>query len=38
VDAALASRVLSWRPTVTLAEGLALTAEWFATAEDRGEA
>jgi UDP-glucose 4-epimerase len=30
VDAALASSVLSWRPTVTLAEGLSKTAAWFA--------
>jgi len=30
VDASLAGRVLSWRPTVTLAEGLAKTAAWFA--------
>jgi len=35
IDAALASRVLGWRPTVTLAEGLALTAEWFATLHGR---
>ncbi|MGI9177635.1 MAG: NAD-dependent epimerase/dehydratase family protein [Pirellulales bacterium] len=30
VDARLAGQVLGWRPTVLLAEGLALTAEWFA--------
>lgn len=30
VDASLAGRVLSWRPTVTLPEGLAKTAAWFA--------
>jgi UDP-glucose 4-epimerase len=30
VDAALAGRVLDWRPTVPLAEGLALSAAWFA--------
>jgi UDP-glucose 4-epimerase len=30
VAAALAGRVLDWRPTVPLAEGLALTAAWFA--------
>lgn len=35
VDAALASRVLSWRPSVTLAEGLALTADWFASPQNR---
>jgi len=35
VDAARAGRVLDWRPTVPLAEGLALTAEWFA-ARTRG--
>ncbi len=31
VDAALAGRVLAWQPSLTLAEGLALTADWFAT-------
>jgi UDP-glucose 4-epimerase len=30
VDAALAGRVLGWKPTVPLAEGIALTADWFA--------
>jgi UDP-glucose 4-epimerase len=30
VDAALAGRVLGWRPEVSLAEGIAKTAEWFA--------
>ena len=30
VDAALAGRVLDWRPTVALSEGLAHTAAWFA--------
>jgi UDP-glucose 4-epimerase len=30
VDAARAGQVLSWRPTVSLAEGLARTAAWFA--------
>ncbi len=30
VDATLAGDTLGWRPTVPLAEGLALTAEWFA--------
>jgi UDP-glucose 4-epimerase len=30
VDAARAGQVLSWRPTVSLAEGLASTAAWFA--------
>jgi UDP-glucose 4-epimerase len=30
VDAALASRVLAWRPEVSLADGVAQTAEWFA--------
>jgi len=30
VDATLAGRVLGWQPTVPLAEGIALTAEWFA--------
>jgi len=30
VDAALASKVLGWQPTVTLAEGLGKTAAWFA--------
>ena len=30
VDAALAGRVLGWRPTVSLTEGLARTAAWFA--------
>lgn len=31
VDAALAGRVLGWRPEVSLADGIAKTAEWFAT-------
>ena len=30
VDAALAGQVLGWRPTVSLTEGIAKTAEWFA--------
>ncbi|MBU6310012.1 MAG: NAD-dependent epimerase/dehydratase family protein [Planctomycetes bacterium] len=30
VDAALAKTVLGWQPTVPLADGIALTAEWFA--------
>lgn len=30
VDAALASKVLGWQPTVTLSGGLAKTAAWFA--------
>ncbi len=30
VDAGLADRVLSWRPTVAVSEGLARTAAWFA--------
>jgi UDP-glucose 4-epimerase len=30
VDASRAGRALDWRPTVPLAEGLALTAAWFA--------
>jgi UDP-glucose 4-epimerase len=30
VDATLAGRVLGWRPTVALADGLARTAAWFA--------
>jgi UDP-glucose 4-epimerase len=30
VDAALAGQVLGWKPTVPLAEGIALTADWFA--------
>jgi UDP-glucose 4-epimerase len=34
VDATRAGEVLGWRPTVALAEGLSLTAEWFA-ARDR---
>jgi len=36
VDATLAGRVLGWRPTVSLDEGLALTADWFATARPGG--
>jgi UDP-glucose 4-epimerase len=31
VDAALAGRVLGWRPEVSLADGIAKTADWFAT-------
>ena len=31
VDAALAKTVLGWQPTVPLADGIALTAEWFAS-------
>jgi UDP-glucose 4-epimerase len=31
VDATLAGRVLGWKPSVTLDEGLAHTARWFAT-------
>jgi UDP-glucose 4-epimerase len=31
VDAALAGRVLGWRPEVPLADGIAQTADWFAT-------
>jgi UDP-glucose 4-epimerase len=31
VDASCAGNLLGWRPTVGLADGLALTAEWFAT-------
>ena len=34
VDAALAGSVLSWRPTVTLAEGLSKTAAWFAASQE----
>jgi UDP-glucose 4-epimerase len=34
VDATRAGELLGWRPTVALAEGLSLTAEWFA-ARDR---
>jgi UDP-glucose 4-epimerase len=30
VDAALAKTVLGWQPTVPLADGIALTAQWFA--------
>jgi UDP-glucose 4-epimerase len=30
VDASLAGRLLGWRPTVPLAEGITLTADWFA--------
>jgi UDP-glucose 4-epimerase len=30
VDATLAGRVLGWRPEVSLADGVATTAEWFA--------
>ena len=30
VDAALAGRVLGWRPEVSLADGIAKTADWFA--------
>ncbi len=30
VDATLAGRVLGWRPNVSLADGIAKTAEWFA--------
>jgi UDP-glucose 4-epimerase len=30
VDASLAGRVLGWRPEVSLADGIAKTAEWFA--------
>lgn len=30
VDATLAGRVLGWKPTVPLADGIALTADWFA--------
>ena len=30
VDATLAGQVLGWRPTVSLTEGIARTAEWFA--------
>ena len=30
VDATLAGRVLGWRPMVSLADGLARTAAWFA--------
>ena len=33
VDSTRAGEVLGWRPTVGLAEGLALTAEWFAARE-----
>jgi UDP-glucose 4-epimerase len=33
VDAGKAADVLAWRPTVSLAEGLAQTASWFASAE-----
>jgi UDP-glucose 4-epimerase len=33
VDATRAGKVLGWQPTVGLAEGLALTAEWFAVRE-----
>ena len=29
VDAGLASKVLEWRPTVNLEQGLSLTADWF---------
>ena len=31
VDAALAGKVLGWRPEMTLADGLAQTATWFAS-------
>ncbi len=31
VDAALAGRILGWRPEVSLADGIAKTADWFAT-------
>ena len=31
VDAALAGRVLGWRPEVSLSDGIAKTADWFAT-------
>jgi UDP-glucose 4-epimerase len=30
VDASLAKTILGWQPTVPLADGIALTAEWFA--------
>jgi UDP-glucose 4-epimerase len=30
VDAALAGRVLSWRPSIRLREGIAETVGWFA--------
>jgi UDP-glucose 4-epimerase len=30
VDASLAKTVLGWEPTMSLAAGLAATAEWFA--------
>jgi hypothetical protein len=31
VDASLAKTILGWQPTVPLADGIALTAEWFAS-------